>query len=459
MDLKGFGLQFPKEYALDCMDVIQEYYPCEEAQEYRRSAAHMFERMSVKLDTGEFLVPKRGVGLGYFSNIMSIVIASILTKYDVVKMFNDDMLIPDDTYEDAKQDLIDHSFVINDKKSGHLWYKVPFFANVSLARNGALHYFEVQGMKSAIFTKRYHYERKSLFNACRWIYRWKQCFHYERIFGYEVHKGEAFDHPCMLGLNPKAPYPVGYVKGGMLRKYISPKQQVDEDQRRVWSIMFPWKNPRDHNFHNIRKEAIAKYKNSYWYTEYDEYLNPRIEAKIDIERVNPDYFLAGYQLPRWADYQSIIRHNVTCGRTTMGTNVRKAAHNMLSYLHSDNPIHSWITGGYKIISSFYRIPGVSNKTLELYTHLKRSYNRDSPMSYKTSKEDFKVLKQGSGLDFMKNIIESNDETVMTVSAEVEYSDESEYEPSLDLEGDDDEMVFEEDDQESISDDDIDNNEW
>ncbi|WPV08070.1 MAG: RNA-dependent RNA polymerase [Verticillium dahliae ormycovirus 2] len=405
IDLKGFGLQFPHEYILGCMDVINEVYPCEEAEEYRSSVANMLRILSVKMDDGTHVKPIRGVGLGYFSNIMSLVVASLLEEFDVVQMFNDDILIPSDHYEKGIKKLTDHKFIINEKKSGHMWHKVPMFANVSMARNGTLMYYEVQGLKAAVFLKKYHYERKSIHIAAPWVYRWKQTFHYERIFGYEVRRLESQDHPSDLGLTPSAPFRTGWVKGGLLRKYKSPKDGLSEEERRIWSISFPWKTPKDDNFRIAREKAIQKYKDHIWYTEYDEYLNPRIEDKVDGKTMNPDFFLAGYSLPRWADLQSVLFNHETTGRTTMGTYPKRAAYYMLNYLLSDNPIHSWISGGYDVISPFYRIPGVSNTILMLYDSLKKSNRLSSKHVLKRCPENEPVyLSAGSGIEFMKNIM-------------------------------------------------------
>jgi len=404
MDLKGFGLQFPREYAIAAMEVVAEYYPCEEAEEYLNMAKSLFSLISVKMEDDTFIKPIRGVGLGYFSNVMSLVVACLLEDCHVVKMFNDDMLISDESYKKARSVLEDHKFVINEKKSGTKWYRAPMFANVSMDVKGTLMFFEVQGIKAAVFNKKYHYQRKAIHLTAPWVYRWKQTFHYERIFGWEKSPGESQEHPCMLGLNPQAPYPVGYVKGGLLRKYVSPKDSEDEESRRIRAIAFPWKEKKDKDFAKTRALAIAKYKDRISYTEYDEYLNPRIEESATSKKLTPDFFLASYQLPRWADLKSILYNEATTGRTTMGMYPKRAAYYMLNYLLSDNPIHSWITGGYEIISPFYRIPGVNNQTLWLYSKLKWSTRFNFPsVNKKKGDGAISLLTEGSGLEFLSQM--------------------------------------------------------
>jgi hypothetical protein len=378
IDLKGFGLQFPHEYILACMDAINEVYPSSQAEEYKAATTAYLKLLSVRVGD-KHIKPIRGVGLGYFSNLMTLVVGSILANYDIVQMFNDDILCPDEHYESAIKCLRDDfSFVINEKKSGELWYKNPMFANVTLSPKGTLHYFEVNGMHAAIFLKKEHWERKSLLLMTPFRYRWKFNYHYERLFGFEVSPGECFRNPRVLGIDPTAEYPVGWVKGGLLEKVRQPSYP-DEEKRRVWSISFPWKTPREEDFSKKRQEYIEKYKNRRHYMEYDEYLNPRIKERGLQLTTNPDFFLGGYQLPRWADLSSILRYRYTCGRTTMGRYPKKAAHYMLDFLLSRNPIHSWITGGYDIISPFYRIPAPTTEDILLYTCLKDSRRDNVPI--------------------------------------------------------------------------------
>jgi len=91
IDLKGFGLQFPREYIAAAMETLSEEYPCEETQDYTRSTLSIFEKMSIKMGDLKYITPKRGVGLGYFSNLMTLVVASILQDSNVIYMFNDDI--------------------------------------------------------------------------------------------------------------------------------------------------------------------------------------------------------------------------------------------------------------------------------------------------------------------------------------------------------------------------------
>jgi hypothetical protein len=405
IDLKGFGLQFPKEYAIAVMDVFTEFYPSEEAEEYKNLAKKLFATMSIKMPNEKFIKNKRGVGLGYFANIMTIAIAAILNQYNIVSMFSDDILCPTERAEEAIQRLEHFDFIINEKKTGKKWHKAPFFAGVCMAPNGSLRFYEAQGEKASLHTKRYHYERKNIFLSINYGCPWKIGYHLERLYGFEVRPGECFEHPDMLGLNPLAPRPVGYVKGGNLRNYKTPKADGDETQRRIWAISFPWKEPKKRKtFQQIRNKVVKEEKNRIHYTEYEEYLNPRIENRDKVIASSPDFMLGSYQLPRWADIQMLLATGRTCGRVTKGRHPKLAARMMLDNLLAQDPITSWLLGGYEVISDFYRIPGLTPDMHLLYEKLRTAmrYSRPS-INKRKGEESIQYLVEGSGLSFLEKV--------------------------------------------------------
>jgi hypothetical protein len=373
------------------------------------------------MEDGTYFRPERGVGLGYFSNIMTLVVASVLSDCNIVKMFNDDILCPIELYDQAIGNLTSLGFIINEKKSGKEWHKAPFFAGASLAPNGTLRYYEAQGPKAALFNKRYHYERKSIFVSQEYNYRWKLAYHYERIFGYEAHKGESLEHTSALGLMPNAPKVHGYVTGGILRTVLKP-HLGDENQRRVWSYQFPWKEAKEKKSFNLkRRDLIKRFKNKQWYTEYHDYNNPVVKDDPTLVRNKPDFYLGKYQLPRWADLQALIAFGQTCGRTTSGRSPKKAAHYMLSYLLSMNPIESWINGGYVVDSDFYRDPGVDPWTQLLYDRLRSSTLSSLPTVNRRMAEDLPNMPAGVGITFMKNVMHG-DERLLDFPIDVEQID-------------------------------------
>jgi len=403
IDLKGFGLQFPQEYILACQDIFLEYYPDAEALDYRQLTEALFKKMSIKMGDLEYVKPKRGVGLGYFGNVMTLVVYAILQGCGVVKMFNDDILVDKNLFEKALKELTDHALVINEKKTGGEWIKSAYFAGTLMTNKGSLRFYEAQGEYAAIFNKRYHYERKSMINSLPWPSRWLASYHYERLFGYELQKCEAFLHPEMLGLDPSAPITQGYVRGGILRKYMTPPQPEDDTFRALWIATMPWKEKHDKKDFNKQRKQLKSKIHSIYYTEVDEYLNPRIEER-GLKRASPDFHLGNYQFPRWADLRHLIGHGVTSGRVTHGNYPRRTAYHMLNYLHSKSPIESWITGGYEIVSFFYRTPGVSLQNALMYESLQRAHIEPFRSVNKQMGENAIVfMRDNAGLKFLQEV--------------------------------------------------------
>lgn len=401
IDLKGFGLQFPREYIHACMEAILEVYPSEEGRQYHETFKSMCRKLSVMMPDGHFITPNRGVGLGYFSNLMTLVVGSLLSEFDIVKMFNDDILAPNRTQEEAIRKLIEYDFVINEKKTGKQYERAPFFAGVCMDVKGSVFNYEVQGVKVAIFKQRFHHERKSIFASCKWESMFKACYHYERIFGYEIFKGESLKHPEMLGLNPLAQRAHGFVKGGLLRKMRQPKTE-DELQRRIWSITHPWKVYKQGKSFAQERKNKRYLKDIVWYTEYDSYLNPEVKDNQLASIGKPDFWLGKYSLPKWADLQLLISQRQTVGRTTMGRHPKLAAYHMLKYNLSKDPIRTWIDGGYEVVSDFYRTPGVSELNALIYTSLKNVERLSlTCVSKKQGKGAISVLLDGTGLEFME----------------------------------------------------------
>ncbi|USW07202.1 putative RNA-dependent RNA polymerase [Downy mildew lesion associated ormycovirus 3] len=450
IDLKGFGLQFPREYIAAAMETLQEEYPSDEVEDYTRSTLAIFDKMSIKMGDLKYVSPKRGVGLGYFSNLMTLVVASLLQDKDVVYMFNDDILVNSNRFEEAIEELESYDFIINDKKTGGEWLSAPFFAGVSMAKRGSLRYMEAQGERAAIFTKRYHYQRKQILLSINVENRWKANYHYERLFGYEVFKGEAFLHPSKWGLDPYAQKSVGWVRGGLLSKYVTDKSD-DEESRRIWNIGFPWKEPKDKDF--AAKRANAKSKKDYvYYTEYDSYLNPKVKDKLLGDAKKPDFMLGSYQLPRWADLQSIMFNQVSSGRTTMGRYPKRAAYHMLDFLLSSNPINSWISGGYEVDSDFYRSPGLTPEIQLLYSQLREteltSFSSVNKREIDTNKS---FMAKGEGISFLKGKEDTtiSREFVLDIQPEeVEYEfDDSDVEQDFNMS--DEEIALIDSDDDSI----------
>lgn len=464
IDLKGFGLQFPREYIQAAMECILEFYPSEDAESEMLMALRQFKSLAVRMPNGEYHWTKRGVGLGYFTNLMVLVVASILQDYNIVKMFSDDILCPEDAYEQAVSDLKDHGFILNEKKSGIYFNNTPFFAGVALrpgverskSKNpkdwaGVVKFYSSQGRVAGMFRQRYHYQRKNTMISLCFRRRWLMCYHYERIFGHEVQKCESFDHPTKLGVNTQAFTSTGWVRGGLLQHYMQPKLE-DENLRRFLSISYPWKEPGKKLEFDKQRRQCRKLRNIVYYNEIYNYLHPRVKPKR-LEG-GSGFFKGRYQLPLWSDLQLVMGKQITCGRVTGGTYPKKAAFHMLDHMLSHDPIRAWLSGGYEVETDVYRYPFVDEWNLTLYTLLKRTTIMNFPTIQKIKGENgLRHIVPQSGLEFMRDIsvetVNQLEEFVVDTSdIPIPCEEEEEEGDNLSLSCEDDFFVNEEEDSSS-----------
>lgn len=364
IDLKGFGLQFPREFIKILMDEFVSRYDHDWIKTMRDLTVDQFDRLNITMPDGSHFWPNRGVGLGYFSNLMTIAVRICLEDCYIVKMFNDDILVDENDYEKAISKLTSYSFIINEKKSGELYYCAPYFMNMSMHKTGSLRYQDAQGPMSAVMLGKHHYQRKSTFLMVPMPYKWKAMYHYERIFGWECQPGECFDHPTKWGLNYSATEYVGWVKGGLLRKFRSPKSG-DITEYRMKSIAFPFMEEKDNHFNETRFKS-RRFKNKRWYTMTDEYLNPKVEEVTWINEVNHQNFLGSEQMPSWYDLNLLYMYKYSTGKILRGLSREDVLHAFERYSLFRDPIGTMKYGGGVITSPFHKTPAISGIMGEIY---------------------------------------------------------------------------------------------
>ncbi|WZH63115.1 RNA-dependent RNA polymerase [Ophiocordyceps sinensis ormycovirus 1] len=446
IDLKGCGLQYPREYIIAAMEVMYEIYEDPVILDFMTSAKKMFSKLNIRMPDGSYVWPLRGVGLGYFNNLMALVTAAAVSECEIIQMFNDDILCPKQHYDLAISNLTNLGFIINEKKTGATWNKVAYFAGSCMTAKGSLKFFEVQGEVAGIFRKRYHFERKNQLCSIFLPRRLKACYVYERLFGHEYEKGESFNHPNMMGINTHAPDIVGFVKGGELRKYLVPPTEGSEEMRRLWSITCPWKEPKDKKSFALIRKGLKKKYNAFYDTEMHEYLNPKIEGPDEFILEKPDFHLGKYQLPRWADMQMILSANRTCGRTVHMKHPAYVANKMVKCMLSRDPIGAALSGGYDIISPFHRVEDVPPFYQLLYDSLKRTVHDSWSFASKRTGDNSSFTHDEEKTDFLAimNTIEENSK------AQGDGSEFFDFEAlGLKVEINDDLSLFDEDDRSEI----------
>jgi len=362
IDLKGCGLQYPREYLLVIMEEIARIYNIEEIYEQKTIAENLFSTLSVEMDANKYVYPKRGVGLGYFAHLMTVASRIILDDCYVIKMFSDDILVRDQDYEKACSYFEEFGMVLNEKKCGIYSKEETIFAGHVMNRRAQYpgNLSNYQGPMAAMFTKRYHWERKQIATLLDSEQQRYVAYHYERIFGYEFFRGESMLHPDNGGIYVAAPVIGGTTDLQCMKHFKSPYQETMED------IVFgmPFYNNQmglqtAREFHNLRKRVWKdRVVISTW---MDEAVHPETTSNLTEQYLKSKLAL---KAPSWSEDQLMAYHGQHFGLKTCGLSGEDILHALYQNKYSRNPYHDYVTGGSEVTSLFYIDKPLDSERLE-----------------------------------------------------------------------------------------------
>ena len=247
--LKGFGLQFPREYLIVLMEVINSLYPSETGEVNMRIAKLLFSNICVDDYVRNVSVPRRGVGLGHYTSLMTLVVAIILQDLHVVMMFSDDIRIDSTQYKECCDNLTALGFILNDAKRGQEGTSWPLFAGRTVVPGKhTLHYGTNNDTVAAVFTVQYHWQRKQIISTLTSRWQFVFMFQYRRIFGYEFHSMESILHVRDGGVSTIVHSIEGYTE-----KYPSGANPFNDRERGLTPYeRFPLDKAREIDFERKR---------------------------------------------------------------------------------------------------------------------------------------------------------------------------------------------------------------
>jgi len=340
LDLKGAGLQFPREYINVLHEVVSEIYPDPVTSQATDAVRDLFKNL--QLDDTTFVKPKRGTGLGYFEIEKAIIIACLLEDCDVVRMYNDDILVPEAQYAKAKQRLIDFSFVINEEKSGILWRTLTFFGGYQIVpgRRTVFGGHQREGYYSSIFTKRRHWTRKLMCSLAAPTHSRYIAMHLEILYGHEFRKGEYLSHPRNLGANRTCPPIRGWTDDYILSKNATPKGSVEDYLR--YTLFFDKVSKEDENELHHRRKKLWKNRQviddtPYRWWEPDSVL-PKNQIYTPFDKLKTG-------IPEWVENNLILWHEKTAGLKSRGLLPNELDNAILWNRYSLDPWRDQATGG------------------------------------------------------------------------------------------------------------------
>jgi len=377
-DVTAFGLQFCKELLIGCSTAIAELYPSSFLTEQTTIFHRILEEYDVLMPNGLKLKPIRGIGLGYYEDLKTIVIMAILNHLDKFSIYGDQGIIADSHHVD--EHLRNYSFIIKpDKikilnKNHFLWGGYSYTdKGVSISKTFS------NGLLGAFFSRQ-HWERKmglrSLYSSHPELYiRYEKriALCYENTFGHEFYRGETFRNFYDCGVMATRPLISGVHKLYKVQDLDSPESSLPLDL----SFMIPQIVERKRvTPDSIARKFSQKRKSTYRATipmddSVYRYTRPRIVYNNKETRVRSP-------IPGWADVLYASMYNCSTGVITFGLSpdeLRLAARRQV-YAH--NPFSARSRGGYSILTNYRGMHCPSEEMLETAELLANLEVRDLP---------------------------------------------------------------------------------
>jgi len=381
-DISGFGFQFLREYLDIGISCIQELYPCSDIDEQADITRSIFDRIKVQLEDGSFVYPTRGIGLGYYEDLKTLVMLAILHDYNPVSVYGDQGLISQNNLDGIIK-LGEMNFELKFEKievCGTRKVVQVKWAGVRMKPDSYKKPKQFLDPLMGAFFSRHHWERKlGLLGVCREYpkhYRKlerKIAFMYELIFGYEFQRGDTFNNFKNCGVLDSVPIQDGYGKLYRVESKLAPYSA------NLFDITYqtPFRISSQKAYPNrVSKDFQIERKKIYRSTEYMDnvcylYLNPRISYNKK-DKVFPRV------LPEWADFLYLANHGKTSGSLTYGLESEDIMLAPIRQVFSQNPIRARAEGGYSIDTIWRSSRGASEEWVYASQFLVEASGRSLP---------------------------------------------------------------------------------
>jgi hypothetical protein len=353
-DMSGFGFQIPREYIRLVAKRISLKYPSPSMSDHLKTLEYLFSRVKVRMPDGFVKEPTRGIGLGYYEDLKTMVIMSILRPYNCISIYGDQGLIGAPDWFSAIAKLRYFDFIVeNDHIDmvGHnslKWSGAKMTPESIITQKGL-----AEPLLGALFSST-HWERKNSLKSLAV----EQPEEYNRIcdrltlsyaiiFGSEFgYNDELLDSLNGVGLRNDVPVTLGYTRTYAVCRAKAPVAEPLVDVvystpfgRKVLAKDFPLKEKI--KFQNKRKQIYRK-------SRYADSASIDISSPLTEDRCTKT--ISERLIPHWSDLLFLFHHGETAGTLVSGLyhdDILKAS---LVCPYSKDPFRSYATGGYKVLT-------------------------------------------------------------------------------------------------------------
>lgn len=355
-DISGFGFQYLREYLKLGISVIQELYPHSYLEEQGSIFNKICDLVNVQLEDGTFVYPPRGIGLGYYEDLKTMIMLALLADYDPISVYGDQGLIGLGGYA-AIADLMEKQFSVKFEKVEFCASKphnVVKWAGYKMSPKSLVKPKKYMEPLLGAFFSRFHWERKLALRGLAedeplWYkkHEFRLAFLYEQFYGWEFHKTETTNHFDNCGINSSVPIIDGYSKLYKVEKKVAPysNNMFDITYQTPFRVSgrkaYPTKVSRQ--FQIARKKLYKETTPDYNFIP--NYIDPRIEYN---NKQRPFKKV----LPVWADMLYLVSHGKSSGSITCGLSSDQILDAARHQIFAKDPFRALATGGYKILTTW-----------------------------------------------------------------------------------------------------------
>jgi hypothetical protein len=362
-DVSGFGIQFPREYLVTALEEICSYYEEDSLlSEMSAIASKIFSEIDVEMPGGVHLQPPRGIGLGYYENLKSLIVMAIIDSCEPISVFGDQAILKRNNESMAcVSDLIALGFQFTKNEKFQALGPSFKWVGMHFTPVGAVEPRVVWTDIMGAFSKEFHFERKAALSGIElpkeYDHIWKRvAFQYECAFGAEFDRGSAFNHPAQGGVYPHAVLLEGYSRYWAPMRLKEPSMKWGSDLLKNVPFGTGPSAADARKFQRKRLNAFKKQKlidSDYYY-----YLHPLV---LDNKKRKPNMTAFARSMPIWADIRSLVLDGTTTGKVVSGLEGEELLAAPYRQRFARDPFYTRATGGYSIATKWRFEHGASEE--------------------------------------------------------------------------------------------------
>jgi hypothetical protein len=362
-DVSGYGIQFPRNFLSVALEEIADTYPEIKLKSPYRIAMEIFSKVEIQLENGSFTYPPRGIGLGYYENLKTMVVMAIIDDCNPISVYGDQAILE---YSDASKEAIKRleyfGFLFTKpEKKLYTTSRLNWSGQIMSKQYG---FFEPRIVWTNIFGafgKMFHWERKAALSGVQVPPEFEHVmkrvtFQYEKTFGFEFFRGESQKHPDNGGILRTSPRQSGYQKTWRVSKLSTPATVYKDGL--FYNIPFSEKPKMGEakRFSKMRKSVYKKTK------PFDlhiiDYVHPLIEMN---NKRKPHLSAFARSMPLWAEVRNFVFNGVTTGKLASGLSKEDTLLAPLRQRFAPDVFRARATGGYKILTTYHGTRGADEE--------------------------------------------------------------------------------------------------